>query len=51
MSLTGKGAGPTHMLQAAAMLWTGRRASGHAINRLPLDPQWDSGGIRMELVR
>jgi predicted RNase H-like nuclease len=46
-----KGAGLTHMLQAAAMLWTGRRASGRAVNRLPLDPEWDTTGIRMELVR
>jgi predicted RNase H-like nuclease len=45
------GAGPTHMLQAAAMLFTGRRASGRAVNRLPADPTWDIAGLRMELVR
>jgi predicted RNase H-like nuclease len=45
------GAGTTHMLQAASLLWTGRRASGRAVNRLPLDPVWDATGIRMELVR
>ncbi len=46
-----QGAGFHHMLQAAAMLWTGRRAAGRAINRLPLDPDWDDGGLRVELVR
>jgi predicted RNase H-like nuclease len=46
-----KGAGVTHMYNAAAMLWTGRRASGRAINRLPVDPAWNEAGIRMELVR
>ena len=37
--------------EAAAMLWTARRASGRAIQRLPMDPEWDDGGIRIELVR
>jgi len=46
-----QGAGIHHMLQAAAMLWTARRASGRAISRLPLDPTWDESGMRMELVR
>jgi hypothetical protein len=32
-------------------LWTARRAVGRAMNRLPLDPQWDNHGLRMELVR
>ncbi len=45
------GAGISHMYEAAAMLWTARRASGRAISRLPLDPEWDDGGIRIELVR
>lgn len=45
------GAAPLHMLQAAAMLWTARRGSGRAISRMPLDPFWDSEGMRMELVR
>ena len=43
--------GQIHMYEAAAMLWTARRASGRAIARLPLDPEWDNAGIRMELVR
>jgi predicted RNase H-like nuclease len=46
-----KGAGPTHMVQAAAMLWTARRASGRAVSRLPADPTWDVTGMRVELVR
>lgn len=45
------GAGQVHMYEAAAMLWTARRASGRAITRLPMDPEWDEGGIRVELVR
>src|SRR5687767_9096900 len=31
------GAGIVHMYESAAMLWTARRASGRAINRLPMD--------------
>lgn len=45
------GAGQTHMYEAAAMLWTARRASGRAIARLPEEPEWDESGIRVELVR
>jgi predicted RNase H-like nuclease len=45
------GAGQVHLMQAAALLWTARRASGRAVNRVPMDPDWDSLGLRMELVR
>jgi len=45
------GAGQIHLLQAAGLLWTARRAAGRAINRLPTDPNWDTTGLRMELVR
>jgi predicted RNase H-like nuclease len=45
------GAAPVHMLQAGALLWTARRASGRAISRMPMDPTWDDAGIRMEIVR
>jgi len=45
------GAAPVHMLQATGLLWTARRAAGRAMNRLPADPNWDSTGMRMELVR
>jgi predicted RNase H-like nuclease len=51
LRLPPKGAAQIHVVQAAGLLWTARRASGRAINRLPLDPNWDSNGIRMELVR
>jgi predicted RNase H-like nuclease len=46
-----QGAGISHMLAAGAMLFTARRASGRAISRLPLDPEWDANGLRLELVR
>ena len=45
------GAGQVHVMQAGALLWTARRAMGRAISRLPLDPTWDTNGLRMELVR
>lgn len=45
------GAGQVHMYEAAALLWTARRASGRAISRLPADPEWDEAGMRVELVR
>ncbi len=45
------GAAMVHMMQAAALLWTARRASGRAISRMPLDPFWDTEGMRMEIVR
>lgn len=45
------GAGQLHLLQAAGLLWTARRAAGRAVNRLPMDPTWDTCGLRMELVR
>jgi predicted RNase H-like nuclease len=45
------GAGQAHVVQAVGLLWTARRASGRAINRLPIDPTWDTNGLRVELVR
>ena len=45
------GAAVVHLLLATGLLWTARRAAGRAMQRLPLDPAWDSGGMRMELVR
>jgi predicted RNase H-like nuclease len=41
----------THLADAAACMWTARRILGRAMTRLPLDPEWDSRGLRMELVR
>jgi predicted RNase H-like nuclease len=40
-----------HLIDAAAALWTTRRIVSRAIVRLPLDPEWDSEGLRMEIVR
>jgi predicted RNase H-like nuclease len=40
-----------HLLDAAASLWTARRIMARAVARLPLDPEWDTEGLRMELVR
>lgn len=45
------GAAQLHVQQAAALLWTARRAAGRAMTRMPMDPTWDSTGMRMELVR
>jgi predicted RNase H-like nuclease len=45
------GCAPVHLLQAGALLYTARRASGRAISRVPIDPMWDDSGMRMEIVR
>jgi len=45
------GAAQVHLLQATGLVWTARRAAGRAMSRLPKDPEWDSAGMRMELVR
>jgi predicted RNase H-like nuclease len=39
-----------HLMDVAAMLWTARRVYGHAAIRLPKEGEWDSEGLRMELV-
>ena len=39
-----------HLFDAMALLWTARRVLGHAAKRLPVDPEWDSEGLRMEIV-
>jgi len=39
-----------HLLDAAALLWTARRVFGRAAKRLPAEAEWDSEGIRMEIV-
>ena len=36
------GAAVVHLLQATGLLWTARRAAGRAMQRLPMDPNWDS---------
>ena len=45
------GAGQIHVMNAVGLLWTARRAAGRAMNRMPIDPQWDTRGLRLELVR
>jgi predicted RNase H-like nuclease len=45
------GASPSHLLDAAAILWTARRIFGKAAVRIPREPEWDEQGLRMELVR
>ena len=46
-----EGARIEHALDAAACLWTARRIASKAVVRLPLDPEWDDLGLRMEYVR
>ncbi len=45
------GATPSHLLDAAAILWTARRIFAKAAIRIPSDPEWDEQGLRMEIVR
>jgi predicted RNase H-like nuclease len=46
-----EGVQASHMLDAAAILWTARRIFARAGTRIPTDPEWDEQGLRMELVR
>ncbi len=39
-----------HVYDSFALLWTARRVWGHAAKRIPVDPEWDSEGLRMEIV-
>ena len=41
----------SQLLDAAADLWTARRIMAKAVARLPEIPEWDSLGLRMEIVR
>jgi predicted RNase H-like nuclease len=45
------GATTSHLLDAGAILWTARRIFGKAGVRIPIDPEWDEQGLRMEIVR
>ena len=45
------GATASHLLDAAAFLWTARRIFAHAAIRIPEDPEWDEQGLRMEMFR
>jgi predicted RNase H-like nuclease len=40
-----------HLIDAAAFVWTARRIAARAAIRLPIDPEWDELGLRMEIVR
>jgi predicted RNase H-like nuclease len=39
-----------HRFDALALLWTARRVFAHAARRMPIEPEWDSEGLRMEIV-
>ncbi len=39
-----------HLYDATALAWTARRVHGRAAKRIPIDPEWDSEGLRMEYV-
>jgi predicted RNase H-like nuclease len=41
----------SHMLDVAAFMWTARRMFARAGVRMPVDPEWDESGLRMEIVR
>ncbi|MFZ0251919.1 MAG: DUF429 domain-containing protein, partial [Acidimicrobiales bacterium] len=45
------GATTSHLLDAAAILWTARRIFAKAAIRIPTDPEWDEQGLRMEFLR
>jgi predicted RNase H-like nuclease len=45
------GISEARLLDAAACLWTARRIMSRAVERVPADPEWDSEGLRMEIVR
>jgi len=44
------GAKPAHVIDCLAMLFTARRIRARSIVRLPELPEWDSEGLRMELI-
>jgi predicted RNase H-like nuclease len=45
------GVSSAHLYDAAALLWTARRVFAKAATRIPEDPEWDSEGLRKEIVR
>jgi predicted RNase H-like nuclease len=44
------GAKISRLLDAAACMWTARRIFAKVGTRIPEDPEWDSEGVRMEIV-
>ena len=41
---------PHHLIDAAVLMWSARRAFTHTAKRVPFDPEWDMEGLRMEYV-
>lgn len=41
----------SHLIDVAACMWSARRIFGKVGDRIPADPEWDSEGVRMEIVR
>jgi len=39
-----------HLYDAFALLWSARRVFGHAAKRIPVEPEWDDEGLRMEIA-
>jgi predicted RNase H-like nuclease len=46
-----RGVRAPQLVDAAACLWTARRIVSRAVSRLPVDPEWDGLGLRMEILR
>lgn len=46
-----RGISAAQLIDGAACLWTARRIVSRAVGRLPEHPEWDSLGLRMELIR
>ncbi len=46
-----RGATAAQVIAAGADLWTARRLRSRAATRMPLEPEWDDQGIRMEIWR
>lgn len=44
-------AAESDLIDVAACLWSARRIRSHVAIRIPEDPEWDSQGMRMEIVR
>jgi predicted RNase H-like nuclease len=44
------GSASKHLVDLAALLWTARRVFGHAAVRMPVEGEWDSEGLRQEIV-
>jgi predicted RNase H-like nuclease len=45
------GVSTAHLFDVAALLWTARRIFAKAATRIPEHPEWDSEGLRREIVR